>query len=179
MDLDRLRFSEYVPPASAGDVRRLRGLRSSWARPIDESSVDGLMKRAGGVVRALAARGRGGAAAELERKRALLERADALASHALRVETFAQLYRALAALHADLVSEDPGAHALEEESLTWLQAGALENAPLSSAHGPAFRETIALRNRAFRSLEAAIAHQTRALLARETETRGTPARGPA
>jgi hypothetical protein len=158
MDLRRLRFAEQIPPASVEDARRLRTLPSSWARGIPESAVDGLLKRAEALANARRAAGDSRAAADLHHAAAMLRRADAVHAQAGRLETLAQLYLALAALRADLVSDED---VLADESAGWLQAGALPTADLSSAHGPAFRETAALRNRAFRQLEAMISRHTR------------------
>jgi hypothetical protein len=161
MDFRRLRLSEQIPSAPAADARCLHGLPSSWSRPIAESAVDSLMKRADAVGRTLLLRGDVRGAASLRRTTELLRRADALCTHAVCVETLVQIYRALVTLHADLAAEEPGDRVEEAESPAWLQAGALATDPTSTAHGPAVRETTALRNRAFRSLEAAIARHTR------------------
>lgn len=158
MDPRRLRFSDHVPPSLIASVRPLSGLPRSWARPIDESRIDGLLKRADGTARALSAVGELRPAAALRRTAALLERVDELHRHSSRVETLAQLYRALATLHAEVLA-DP----IDDESISWLQAGALATSELSAAHGPAFRQTAALRNRAFRALEAAVARHARDL----------------
>ncbi len=171
MDLRRLRSSERVPSLPAEDLRRLRGLPPSWSRPIPESAVDALLERAGGLAKALKARGDLRGAAMLERATELLRRADALCTHASRVETLVQLYRALLALRADLTAER---RVEEEESTAWLQAGALGTAPLVAMHGPALRETTALRNRAFRDVEAAIARVTRAHGSKSQHRGGRP-----
>jgi hypothetical protein len=152
MDLRRLRFSEQIPPAPVADARRLRSLPPSWAQPIVESAVDGLLKRADGLAGALAVEGHARAAADLRRSADVLRRADALHTHAARVETLAQLYVALVAL-----MEAPGEELPPDASVGLLQAGALSSGDLASAHGAAFRETAALRSRAFRQLEAAVA----------------------
>jgi hypothetical protein len=162
-DLRRVRFAEHIPAAPAADARRLRGLPSSWTRPIVESAIDALSRRAEGVARALSLQGNLRAAANLRRDGELLARADALHTHALRVETLAQLYRALVALSVEVATESSAEGALDDESMTWVQAGALPTADLSPAHGPAFRETASLRNCAFRCLEAAVARHARAL----------------
>lgn len=148
--MDRLRFSETVPSLPESDARLLRGLPSSWEEPIRESSVDGLLRRARAMAGASSAAGRAHEARELRRRISLLERADDLHAHAADVETLAQLYRALAAF------VEPGAPDVADASRTWLQAGAVAGAP-SSAHGPAFRETAALRSRAYRWLLAMVA----------------------
>jgi hypothetical protein len=94
-------------------------------------------------------------AAELCRRVELLDRADELHRHASDVETVAGLYRALATLAQEQVRA-------EEDERTWLQSGVLEGlAPL--AHGPAFRETAALRNRAYRLVAATVARYGRAV----------------
>ena len=162
MNLRRLRFAEQIPPAPVADARCLRSLPASWERAIPESAVDGLLKRAEGCAHAREAAHDARAAAHLRRAAEMLRRADALHEQAGRLETLAQLYLALAALRADLVSVEPDEEISPDASTGWLQAGALPTAELSSAHGPAFRETAALRNRAFRQLEAAIARHMRA-----------------
>jgi hypothetical protein len=160
MDLRRLRFAEHIPPSPAEDARRLRSLPASWSRPIAESAVDAVLKRADGLAGALRSRRDVRAAAAVRRAAAVLRRADALHAQAERLETLAQLYVALLALRADVASfgeTDAEAGAPADDSIGWLQAGALPEEELSSEHGPAFRETASLRNRAFRQLEAAIA----------------------
>lgn len=135
------------------DARRLRGLPACWEQGIVESAVDGLTKRADALAIALAKRGRKREADELRRQVSLLERADELHRHASDVETLAGLYRAIAtfAHEHDQVTE---------ESLAWAQAGTLGDHASTIGHGPAFRETAALRNRAFRLVAAAVAQYT-------------------
>jgi hypothetical protein len=84
------------------------------------------------------------------RRLALLERADDLHRHADSLETLAGLTRAL-----QLFSE-PGVRMPEEERV-WLQTRSPGGDEESWGHGPAFRETAALRNRALRLVAAAIA----------------------
>jgi hypothetical protein len=100
----------------------------------------------------------------------MLERADALHNHAFRIEALAQMLRALEALRADLaemfgsksaLATAQARSALDDDALVWVQAGALPSDESATEHGPAFRETAALRNRAFRFLEAAIARHVR------------------
>ncbi len=147
--MSRLRFAEYVPPMAESDARLLRGLPACWEQPIVESGVEGLEERALVVAVRLESRGRKRDASELRRRIALLQRADELHRHATDVETIAGLYRALATFaHVDQ-------RALERERV-WAQAGMLED-PMCILHGPAFRETAALRSRAYRWLAAAIA----------------------
>lgn len=169
MDLRRLRFAEHTPSAPVADARCLRSLPPSWARPIAESAIDGLLKRADAVAAALHAVGDVRAAADLRRAASMLRRADALHLQAGRVETVAQLYVALAALRADLVSDSAQEDLTTDASTGWLQAGALPTTGFSSAHGPAFRETAALRSRAFRQVEASVARYTHALRRRRGE----------
>jgi hypothetical protein len=123
------------------DVRLLRALPSSWEHAVPESAVDGLMKRADAVAVGLAKRGCKRDAEELRRRIALLERADELHRHASDIETLVGLYSALAAFAHE---REPAV----EESFAWTQAG--RDGEFSPGHGRAFRETAALRNRAFR-----------------------------
>ncbi len=151
--MSRLRFSEYVPAPPNSDAVLLRGLPSAWERAVAESDVDALKKRAEALASLLAERGRHVAAADLRRRLAYLERADELHVHAASVEILAHLYRALS----------PFAHEQErpmDGSPLWLQAGALRTQP-ASGHGPAFRETAVLRNRAYRWVEQAVAQYAR------------------
>jgi hypothetical protein len=152
-----LRRSEYVPPMAESDTRRLRGTPRSWEQQIAESAVEALRRRANALATALKWAGHERDAAELHRVVALFERADELHRHASDVETVAGLYRALATLAHEQV------RAVGQER-TWLQSGVPEGAaPLAAplAHGPAFRETAALRNRAFRLVAATIARLSR------------------
>jgi hypothetical protein len=144
-----LRRSEYVPPMAQADARRLRGTPGHWDQQIAESAVEGLRRRAYALATSLKRAGREREAAELNRQVALLERADELHQHASDVETVAGLYRALATLAHEQVP------AVEDER-TWLQSGVLEGS-VSGAHGPAYRETAALRNRAYRLVAATVA----------------------
>lgn len=170
--MSRLRFSETVPSLPERDARLLRGLPSSWEEPIRESELDALLKRARAMAAASSAAGRAHEAREMWRRISLLERADDLHAHAFDVETLAQLYRALATL------AEPGAPDVADASRTWLQAGALPGAP-SPAHGPAFRETAALRSRAYRWLLALVARAGAAAgRRRATSYRSSPGRRP-
>jgi hypothetical protein len=144
-----LRRCEYVPPMAESDMWRLRGTPRCWEHQIAESTVEGLRRRAKALAAALKRAGHERDAAELNRQVALFERADELHRHASDVETAAGLYRALATLAHEQVQ-------LEENERTWLQSGVLEE-PVSGAHGPAFRETAALRNRAYRLVAATVA----------------------
>lgn len=117
-----------------------------------ESAIDALLRRGRAAASGLSAAGRSREAGELWRRITLLERADELHRHASDVETLAQLYRALTTF-----SEEPEGEL--EPSRAWVQAGAAEGAGLG--HGPAFRETAALRRRAFRWLQAAMARSAR------------------
>jgi hypothetical protein len=138
------------------DARRLRGTPACWEQSIPESAVDGLRMRASALAATLKRAGRDRDAAELRRRLALLERADELHRHASTIETIAGLFRALATFaHED--EREPA----DERERTWLQAGMLEEQP-SAVHGPAFRETAALRNRAYRLLADAVERQGRA-----------------
>jgi hypothetical protein len=148
-----LRRCEYVPPMPESDARHLRGLPASWQQPIAESALEGLHGRAMALASRLQRCGRKHEADELRRRAALLARADELHRHASDVETAVGLYRALSTLAGEQEH-------LGECGRTWAQAGALEE-PMA-AHGPAFRETAALRNRAYRSLAAAVARHVRA-----------------
>ena len=154
--MNGLRYSDYVPPMARQDVRLLRGLPSSWEQSVGESSVEGLEKRANAMALALARRGRRRDADDLRRRVSLLQRTDELHRHASDVETIAGLYRALELFAHQC---DPAV----ASSLTWTQAGALaaDTAPLP--HGPAFRETAVLRNRAFRWVVAGLARCLREL----------------
>jgi hypothetical protein len=129
------------------DARRLRGLPPSWEQAVPESAIDGLKKRAESLAVALTRRGRRAEADELRRRAALLERADELHRHASSLETLVGLYRALAVFARE---RDPEV----ERLFVWAQAGM--DQPSSAGHGPAFRETAALRNRAFRWLSTAL-----------------------
>jgi hypothetical protein len=150
------RYRDYVPPMPSEDARRLRGLAPSWQRPIDESEVDGLQKRAGALALALRRAGRRRDADELSHRLALLERADELQRHASNLETLVGLYRALAVFaHEDEL----------DDSHVWAQTGALAE-EAGDAHGPAFRELTGLRNRAFRLLSSAVATYSRELAQR-------------
>jgi hypothetical protein len=155
--MNRLRRSEYVPPMAEADARRLRGVPSSWEQAVAESAVEGLQKRADGLVVLLERAGRERDAAEMRCRIALLQRADQLHRHASAIETAAGLYRALAIFAQDQEQQEPS---LEHERI-WAQAGLLED-PLTVMHGPAFRETAALRNRAYRLLAAGVARLGRA-----------------
>jgi hypothetical protein len=136
------------------DARRLRGLPAAWEQPIVESSVDALAKRAEALASRLTKHGRKREADELRRLLALLERVDDLHRHAGDLEMLAGLYRALAAFaHED----DPAA----EDSFVWAQTGALGDDGSPVGHGPAFRETAALRNRAFRLVASMLAKYAR------------------
>jgi hypothetical protein len=148
-----LRRSEYVPPMAKSESRSLRGLPASWGQPIVESTVESLQRRGFALVATLRRAGRTSEAAELRRRIALLERADELQRHASDLETVAGLYRALATFAHE--QELPAEH-----ERTWAQAGVLED-PLSVVHGPAFRETATLRNRAYRLLAASVARSGR------------------
>ncbi len=151
--MNLLRRSEYVPPMDQSESRRLRGLPSSWEAPVAESAVEGLSRRARALAAGLAVRGRRRDAEELLRAVALLERADELHQHASDVETLVGLYRALAAFAGE---REP----VVASERTWAQAGVLADQP-PSVHGPAFRETAALRNRAFHSLAARLSRLAR------------------
>jgi hypothetical protein len=147
-----LRRSEFVPPMAESDMRHLRGTPRWWEQQIPESAIEGLRRRANALETALRRTGRERDAAELCRQVALLGRADELHQHASDVETVAGLYRALAILAHEQ------APAVEQER-TWLQSGVLEGTA-SLAHGPAFRETAALRNRAYRLVAVTVARLT-------------------
>ena len=135
------------------DARHLRGLPASWGQPIAESALEGLQGRAKAIAGRLERGGRNREADELRRRAALLARADELHRHASDVETIAGLYRALTVLAG---AREP----VGDYDRTCAQAGLLEE-PMAVAHGPAFRETAALRNRAYRSLAAAVARYVR------------------
>jgi hypothetical protein len=150
--VSRLRYCEFVPPMPARDALHLRGLPPSWEESIPESAVDGLKKRAETLAVALARRGRKCDADDLGRRVALLERADELHRHAADIETIVGLYRALAVFAHEVL--EPASVA--DTAVVWAQSGS-EHAP---AHGPAFRETAGLRNRAYRAVLAAVAQLT-------------------
>jgi hypothetical protein len=154
--MSRLRFAEHVPSLAEVDARRLRGLPRRWGARVDESAPPALAKRANALANALTARGRGRDAAQLRRHVDLLERADELHQHASRVETLAQVYGALVALSGDATLDSEIA-----EAMTWAQAGALPAGESGSGHGPAFRATAELRNRAFRLVEREVARVAR------------------
>jgi hypothetical protein len=167
--MKRLRACEYVPSPAEDDARLLRGLPLTWEAAIDESALDGLQKRAAVLATSLAARGCPRDAADLRRRLALVARAAALHEHAANVETLAQLYRALSAF------AKPGDRPIDA-SRVWVQSGALAEMP-AAVHGPAFRETAALRNRAFRWVEEAVAKFSRAgIVVRGPNTRRGDAR---
>jgi hypothetical protein len=130
----------------------LRGLPPHWEQRIVESAVDGLLQCAMGLARALEKQGGKAEAQELRRRTLLLERTDELHRHASSIETLVGLYRALRVFGQE---RDPAL----ENALTWVQSGAFgeKGAP----HGPAFRETAALRNRAFRLVAAGLAKYSR------------------
>jgi hypothetical protein len=142
-----------VPPMAESDARALRGTSACWEQAIVESAVDGLRRRASALAKALKSAGRKRDAAELQRRLVLFERADELHRHASDLETIAGLLRALSIFAHE--------HERDEHERAWLQAGMLEDRP-SVVHGPAFRETAALRNRAYRLLAEAVAWQGRA-----------------
>jgi len=144
---------EYVPAMAEPDARHLRGLPPSWEEPIVESALDGLQRRARTLARRLERGGRKAEAAELRRRAAVLARTDELHRHASDLETLGGLYRALSTLAGE--NELPS-----DSDRTWAQAGVLEE-PMAIAHGPAFRETAALRNRAYHSLAASVARYAR------------------
>lgn len=150
-----LRRAEFVPPMAEPDARQLRGLPVSWEQHIAESAVDGLCRRAEALAAVLEAVGRRRDATELRRRLALLQRAEELHGHAADVETIAGLYRALSALSCE--QEQGGPY-----ERTWAQTGVLDD-PISAVHGPAFRTTAALRNRAYRLVAATIARLGHAL----------------
>jgi len=151
--MNRLRHCEYVPAVPESEARHLRGLPASWDQAIEESALEGLQGRAKTLAGRLERGGRKSEADELRRRAAVLARADELHRHASDVETIAGLYRALSAL--------AGEHEIVSDyDRTWAQAGVLEE-PMAIAHGPAFRETAALRNRAYRSLAATVARYAR------------------
>jgi hypothetical protein len=129
------------------DAQRLRGLPTSWEQRIDESAIGAIVERAEARARALAKLGRRHEADELRRRVALLRRADELHGHASDVEALAGIYRALA-----VFAGEP----LQADARTWIQAG-MHDEPI---HGPAFRETAALRNRAFRAVAATLTRYT-------------------
>jgi hypothetical protein len=154
--VDRLRFAEYVPSPRSDDARVLGALPCEWSQQIAESAVAAVKRRADAVARTLAASGRAREAAALRRRVDVLARADELHEHAGRVEILAQLYRALA-----VIAHEPSDASLEAARL-WTQAGATPGITTTAApHGPAFRETAALRNRAFRWVLAGIERAAR------------------
>jgi hypothetical protein len=148
------RYRDYVPPLPTPDARRLRRLPSGWAEPIVESEVEALERRSDALALALAKRGRRREADELRRRRLLLERADGLHRHASTLETLVGLYRALAVFAGE---REPTA----DDGRVWVQSGAVGDEAPPAGHGPAFRETAALRNRAYHLLAAAIAGYAR------------------
>lgn len=152
----RVRFSEHVPPLREVDARRLAGLAPSWEARVDPSAALAIEERARAVVASLRSQRRVQEAAELERATVLLERVDELHDHAQSIETLTQLYRALRTL-APEAAQNRADDAVIEASIGWLQSGALESAAPTSAHGPAFRATAALRSRAFRLVESMLA----------------------
>ncbi len=142
-DVKRARYREQIPSFPTEGARILRGLPSSWEESVGESSIDALKRRADGVAVSLARHGRKREAEELRRRIDLLERADELHRHASDLETLVGLYRALSVFAHD---EQP----LDEDAHVWAQVG--RDSDSSTGHGAAFRETAALRNRAFRWL---------------------------
>lgn len=155
MNPRRLRSAEHVPPPPPA-ARHLRGLPQTWDAPVPESEIDGLLRRARATATALAASAPA-RARELQRRVEALEAAEALRAHALRLETVAQLYRAL----SELQLEAPAPLTASEER-TMLQAGALDSSsPAPPPHGPAVVATTSLRNRAFRLLAARTAQLRR------------------
>jgi len=152
--MNLLRRCEYVPPMAEVTARPLRGLPSCWEQAIVESAVDGLRERASTMAARLERAGRKRDAQELRRRILALERADDLHRHASDVETITGLYLALSAFARE---HEP----IVERERAWAQAGLLDDR-MSLAHGPAFRETAALRNRAYRLVAAAIARYARA-----------------
>ncbi len=146
--MSRLRFCEYVPPPPEHDARLLRGLPPAWQQAVAESAVDALLRRGASLASRLELCGRLHEAGDLRRRLAALGWADELHLHSADVETIVHLCRALSHLaEPDLVLETARAR---------LQTMPPVPGPLSG-HGSAFRETAALRNRAFRWVEAAIA----------------------
>jgi len=137
------------------EARHLRGLQASFEQAFEESALEGLQVRAKTLAGRLESCGRKGEADELRRRAAVLARADELHRHAFDVETIAGLYRALSTLAGEH-------HLASDGDRTWAQTGALEE-PMTVAHGPAFRETAALRNRAYHSLAATVARYSRVL----------------
>jgi hypothetical protein len=146
--VDPLRRSDYVPPLLGRDAQRLRALPPSWEQRVDESAVGAMIERAEAAVSALGRLGRRREADQLRRGAQLLRRADELYGHAADVEVLVGLYRALA-----LFAEEP----LPSDARAWVQAG-MQDEPV---HGPAFRETAALRNRAFRAVARELARCAR------------------
>jgi hypothetical protein len=152
----RLRFSDRVPPLDEALARRLRGLPASWEDRVVETDVAALVTRGKRIVAALDAAGRTEEAARLDRTVADLERVDKLHFHAFRVETLTQLYCALVTLLGPVADD-----LWPEDAPTLTQSGALADAADEAAHGPAYRATRALRNRAARQLAWAMARATR------------------
>ena len=146
--VDPLRGCDYVPPTLGRDAQRLRALPASWEQRVDESAVGAMIERAEATASALARLGRRREADELRRRTQLLRRADELHGHAADIEALAGLYRALA-----LLADEP----LPADARAWFQTG-MHDEPV---HGPAFRETAALRNRAFRAVASALARYAR------------------
>jgi hypothetical protein len=147
-DMSRPRYREYVPSIPASDARQLRALPPHWGESIDESAIDGLVKRTDALASVLARAGRQRDAAELRRRLSLLTRTDDLHRHAGRLETLVGIYRALA-----VFAQEPELG--DDDSMLLAQTGALDT-ETTAAHGPAFRETAALRNRAFRLVSATL-----------------------
>jgi hypothetical protein len=148
------RYREYVPPMPRREARCLHGLSAAWEQAIVESSVDGLKRRALAVARTLTKWGRNREADDLVRQVSLLERVDDLHRHAGNLETLSGLYRALTAFSHD---REP----VIDDALVWAQTGALGDDTSLVRHGPAFRETAALRNRAFRLVASTLATYAR------------------
>jgi hypothetical protein len=81
------------------------------------------------------------------------------------VETIVGLYRALSVFARE---EEPAAL---RQQRAWAQAGLLDD-PMSVVHGPAFRETAALRNCAYRWLASTMARYARVI--QSAGGRGSP-----
>jgi hypothetical protein len=152
--LSRRRYREYVPSLPSSDARRLHALTSSWEEPILESAIDGLARRAQAIARLLGARGNTREARELMRSLDLLLEVDALHRHADNLETIAGLYSALAILAGDEPVLDDRLRA---------QTGLAGDDCSAVGHGPAYRETAALRSRAFHLVESLLARHARRL----------------
>ena len=152
--MNRFRYCEYVPSVPESEARHLRGLPASWEEPIEESALEGLQGRAKTLAGRLEKGGRKREADELRRRAAVLARADELHRHASDLETVAGLYRALSILAGER-------EVVSSYDRSWAQTGVLQE-PTGVAHGPAFRETAALRNRAYRSLAVTVARYARA-----------------